>query len=1560
MRRSDTPGRVVGRSARTVSPKSRVSRLGRKKMVGAKKEPQLLSVAATSKPLKPVEPYEVLASSVFIDEMWVSLKNALSGGPSEWTSEKTRATTVLRARPIREGTKYAASELSTNEDGSISIADPVSKEKGRDFSFDHVFNESKRTSSAGKSSQTRIFEHLAPRILTAVWKGQDATVVAVGDKGSGKTHTIFGSSIKGEKDAGMIPRFAASIFSLIKKDSAEHSGTQWTICVSAYIIRKDDITDLLPTQNPTLERPSQARRTCSFFEREGIEAQVVGVERQPISDYNGMVRVFENISIARTLDASVNSKNCNVFVEFRLSRCGAPIRATTTDDPKSALDNIEDKISSTVSFVEVCASVKKNTKQSCASILEYVNSSTIGNRDTTEKTLRLCARLLPSRDFEPEEKLQTFLRLPWSKTVAASLLKSKFSGSGHVTLMACIHAVQQEHLATTKRLNMVTAYGSILEFSAKSAIMAKKDKLKRLRETINELEEFVNASTIVHKEYNGKEIERSASILFQMKKIYDMETEVIERVKSGNEIENDNVSHPSIPLPPSHDRRSSITARSGTYSKSIVGLIELRESQAMAAKDNPTSEDLQKLAHDRFTNRLIFLCSDPVFCSRVELEIPLGHTRVTGIRDPLFEDLGRQVVLELLPQSEGPTCDFLNLDGAMTVTRRHRNVLLLLNGVEILHNEAKTLALGDRLVIGTHYFLLVSSLHGKGIAKDAGLSSAPMASPKGSAKPSSPRKPESSLSARNSPSSKSPTKVVSAKGRGKSLAVMKSYEDVLNEWLLAYAKISLNEMEKKISEMKSFSLPGAVENVSDTPSSDDEDISFEKKSPAPLDKTAMKLPTKKSTPGKTAAAKTGAKPPRDSKSAPSLSHVIASASLVEPLVDMYQVLNAVNKMAREMHAHVIFQLYQMSPVLSERVVGRAIKEDYFVVGITTGHPSSIFCMCTRGQLTHVVSELKGFMSKSRSLPEGQSDEEFCSNYFYSTFSYALDFLVGQHKQFLKYKSDTAQLEQEMKQLREMNDVHESKILKHHVDLQTRENGVEEMMKNHMEEVTQVFVRCEVDNLVAQAAQACVLEAEKTKLKETYESTIEKFYEAARHAVLEKQGVESQLHEARKSLISLQKSYEAQGVALRDARISSIKSYSSKEQLLHDFFAYSRSRASDGSSRRPKDSHRITPGKSRRSPGHVIKNERKSRSKSVEREHFDNVQWRDDHGEKLELLSKLAEHEQTIKRQNLHIGSLQRGLGACDANQQLMTGQEQTGARDRSVFSTRHVVPQPSLDSHSNITGAINAFGGAPPSSHIDATLPRDPSSLYPTMEELIHENKRLRTELQLSKRGERSRAQAGSLLQGQLESKDAIIAELRNENNGLQHANQILQKQVASHFEKIKKISRCSVDRKELDLVMSYIEHIDEVLVSNEGLFDLSFNGSNTPRVSTPSNLVNSRSTPRLAHQEKIETRKIRNDSRRISERKPRTSIPNFRQQIGREVSESIGNYMQETEEPLRTPRKSEFSSDSNNHSARPRSSNGEKRMNQSTSAVSSDLWTKLWAWKESEDQRKSDAERRR
>ena len=133
MRRSDTPGRVVGRSARTVSPKSRVSRLGRKKMVGAKKEPQLLSVAATSKPLKPVEPYEVLASSVFIDEMWVSLKNALSGGPSEWTSEKTRATTVLRARPIREGTKYAASELSTNEDGSISIADQSAKRNEETF-----------------------------------------------------------------------------------------------------------------------------------------------------------------------------------------------------------------------------------------------------------------------------------------------------------------------------------------------------------------------------------------------------------------------------------------------------------------------------------------------------------------------------------------------------------------------------------------------------------------------------------------------------------------------------------------------------------------------------------------------------------------------------------------------------------------------------------------------------------------------------------------------------------------------------------------------------------------------------------------------------------------------------------------------------------------------------------------------------------------------------------------------------------------------------------------------------------------------------------------------------------------------------------------------------------------------------------------------------------------------------------------------------------------------------------------------------------------------------------
>ena len=75
-------------------------------------------------------------------------------------------------------------------------------------------------------------------------------MITIGDRYSGKSHTMFGSGVSQVTDAGVVPQFGASLFGFIKKDRLMNDSVSWVVEVSGYCVRDDKIHDLLlPSQN---------------------------------------------------------------------------------------------------------------------------------------------------------------------------------------------------------------------------------------------------------------------------------------------------------------------------------------------------------------------------------------------------------------------------------------------------------------------------------------------------------------------------------------------------------------------------------------------------------------------------------------------------------------------------------------------------------------------------------------------------------------------------------------------------------------------------------------------------------------------------------------------------------------------------------------------------------------------------------------------------------------------------------------------------------------------------------------------------------------------------------------------------------------------------------------------------------------------------------------------------------------------------------------------------------------------------------------------------------------
>lgn len=112
------------------------------------------------------------------------------------------------------------------------------------FAFDYVYDEN--------STQEFVYENTAKQSVISVLEGYNATILAYGQTGTGKTHTMEGFKYKiADPQRGIIPRSMEEIFKFIQMQSSKN--TTFMVRVSYLQIYNENISDLLKSDRNSLQ-----------------------------------------------------------------------------------------------------------------------------------------------------------------------------------------------------------------------------------------------------------------------------------------------------------------------------------------------------------------------------------------------------------------------------------------------------------------------------------------------------------------------------------------------------------------------------------------------------------------------------------------------------------------------------------------------------------------------------------------------------------------------------------------------------------------------------------------------------------------------------------------------------------------------------------------------------------------------------------------------------------------------------------------------------------------------------------------------------------------------------------------------------------------------------------------------------------------------------------------------------------------------------------------------------------------------------------------------------------
>eukprot|EP00759_Apiculatamorpha_spiralis_P003208 PhF_6_TR11547/c0_g1_i1/m.18547 len=341
---------------------------------------------------------------------------------------------------------------------SITICEQIDTEDGRGaiyssqaFSFDYVYNES--------TKQKDIYERSAKPAVISVLQGYNATVIAYGQTGTGKTFTMEGFT--NDEHRGIIPRATEEVFRFIH--NCQNNNSKFLVRASYVEIYNEVISDLLKPQNKNLT-VRQSKERGVFVD--GLSEWVV---RSPQEIYGLMNQGSELRMTGSTKMSERSSRSHAIFI----------VICETMDvdyENQAAEGNAQNIRVGKLNIVDLAGSEKVRQSGVTGARLEETKKINWSLHELGNVIAALT---------DPTKKRQ---HIPYRNSQLTKILKDSLGGNCKTTMIACISPALEsyaESLSTLKfanRAKNIKNDAIINEDLDQGAMLRKYEKeLKRLR-----------------------------------------------------------------------------------------------------------------------------------------------------------------------------------------------------------------------------------------------------------------------------------------------------------------------------------------------------------------------------------------------------------------------------------------------------------------------------------------------------------------------------------------------------------------------------------------------------------------------------------------------------------------------------------------------------------------------------------------------------------------------------------------------------------------------------------------------------------------------------------------------------------------------------------------------------------------------------------------------------------------------------------------------------------------------------------------------------------------------
>ena len=167
----------------------------------------------------------------------------MAGTPRRVAAESSHFRVVVRARPTLPHEQEEGADGMEISGNAITLKSNDSLANAHVYQFDRVFDAS--------SGQDEVYQGAAQSAVASVVEGFNASIIAYGQTGTGKTYTMEGTA----EAPGIIPRAIGDIFAHVERGQLEAPARKRFLLRTAYLqIYNDGVSDLL--------RPERTASLC--------------------------------------------------------------------------------------------------------------------------------------------------------------------------------------------------------------------------------------------------------------------------------------------------------------------------------------------------------------------------------------------------------------------------------------------------------------------------------------------------------------------------------------------------------------------------------------------------------------------------------------------------------------------------------------------------------------------------------------------------------------------------------------------------------------------------------------------------------------------------------------------------------------------------------------------------------------------------------------------------------------------------------------------------------------------------------------------------------------------------------------------------------------------------------------------------------------------------------------------------------------------------------------------------------------------------------------------------